>query len=557
MNSQAPDITDAFTSPTIDWWALTPQIILLAVALVVLLITSLVRRPIPAAFSTIATVTAGAATFVVGLVLWFDVRFDGARSTLNGAFGVDGFSLFFTVLTSLGVIATALVAHDYVKRHSLAAPELAALLMTSAVGAIVMASANDLIVLFLGLETLSIALYVMIALHVNRNDARESAIKYFVLGAFSSAFFLYGIALIYGATGTTNLVGIADFFEEFSLLDEQLLLAGVALLLVGFAFKIAAVPFHMWAPDVYQGAPSPITGYLASIAKAAGFAALMRVLFVAFSQHSVSWTPALTGLAFATLVVGSVLAIRQTDVKRMLAFSSISHAGFVLVGVQAASADGAGAALFYLFTYSFMTIGSFAVLSLVRAGSEPELEPAGEPAPAMQAGAAPSDEAAPGDSEQAAASPAATTTATLSAVSRHDLSRYAGLASQRRLLALVFTVFLLAQAGVPLTSGFIGKFQVIAAAVGERGYVLAVVAMLTAVISAFAYLRVVLAMYAPAEPSETEPSETAPDPTFAPLTPLSVRSVLIGCVGITIVAGVIPQFLITFSNDAVFSFPFG
>ncbi len=517
------DQPGVFVSPLVDWWALTPQIILLSVTLFVLLAASLSRRAFPATFSTVLAVTSGAAIFIVGLVLWADVQNNGTRTTLNDAFGIDGFSLFFTVLTGLGVIGTALVGHDYVKRHQLAAPELAALLLTSAAGAIVMASANDLIVLFLGLETLSIALYVMIALHLRREDSRESAVKYFVLGAFSSAFFLYGIALVYGATGSTNLSGIGDFLSTYVLLDEHLLLAGIALLLVGLAFKIAAAPFHMWAPDVYQGAPSPITGYLASIVKAAGFAALMRVLFVGFSQHTVSWTPVLTGLTFTTLAIGAVLAIRQNDVKRMLAFSSISHAGFILIGVAAATEQGAGAALFYLFTYSFMTLGSFAVLALMRS-------------PARQL-----------------------------VGSRHDLSNFAGLAHQHPVLALTFTVFLLAQAGVPLTSGFIGKFQVIAAIVNEDGYVLAVVAMLTAVISAFAYLRVVLAMYAHStETDSTNDSTGEPNPdneadsanVLPTQVPLTACLALCGFVGITVVAGVIPQFLISFATDAVSLFSF-
>ncbi len=529
------DQPGVFVSPLVDWWALAPQIILLSVALFVLLATALVRRPVATGFSTVLTMAAGAAIVVVGLILWADVQNNGARTTLNDAFGIDGFSLFFTVLIGLGVFGTALVSHDYVKRHQLVAPELAGLLLISAAGAIVMASANDLIVLFLGLETLSIALYVMIALHLRREDSRESAIKYFVLGALSSAFFLYGIALVYGATGTTNLSEIGAFLNTYVLLDEQLLLAGIALLLVGLAFKIAAAPFHMWAPDVYQGAPSPIAGYLASIVKAAGFAALMRVLFVGFGQHTVSWTPVLIGLTFATLAVGAVLAIRQNDVKRMLAFSSISHAGFALIGVQAASEQGAAAALFYLFTYSFITLGSFAVLALMST-------PVERPAQYQQA-------------------------SSQNAWSRHDLSNFTGLARQHPVLTLTFTVLLLAQAGVPLTSGFIGKFQVIAAAVNEGGYVLAVVAMLTAVVSAFAYLRVVLAMYTTTDEgneagvsetvSETGSTSEADSASVLPTqVPLTACLALFGFVGITLVAGVVPQFLIDFTTDAVSLFSF-
>ena len=217
--------------------------------------------------------------------------------------------------------------------------------------------------MFLGLEALSIAIYVMIAMHSRRSEARESAVKYFVLGAFSSAFLLYGIALTYGATGSTNLVHVREYLDAVVFRDQHMLMAAMGLLLVGLSFKVAAAPFHFWAPDVYQGAPSPVTGWMASIAKAAGFAALLRIFFAAFASHDSDWSPVVAVLAFVTLVVGAVMAILQTDVKRMLAFSSISHAGYVLVAVQSASNDGTAAALFYLFTYTLMVLGTFAAVS--------------------------------------------------------------------------------------------------------------------------------------------------------------------------------------------------
>lgn len=526
---------ETFASPSVDWWVLVPQIILVGAALGLLLVASLAPRALPAWASTVVTIATGAATAITAAIQWTDWG-SAPRSTLAGAFVSDGFSLLITVLVGAGVVMTALVAHSALDRYGMAPPEFAALLLASAAGAVVMAGANDLIVLFLGLESLSIALYVLIALAGRRASSRESAMKYFVLGAFSSAFFLYGIALVYGATGGTNLSRISEFLFGTVREDDYLLLAGVALLLVGLGFKIAAVPFHFWAPDVYEGAPSPVTGYLASIAKAAGFAAMLRVLYVAVLQQGIAWSPIIVAQAFASLSVGAVMAICQSDVKRMLAFSSISHAGFVLVGLAAVDpdivdrlwadfggsvgvaadlGDGVSSAVFYLVAYSFMALGSFAVLSAVVGSS--------------------------GDPDDG--------------TSRHDLSRYGGLARRRPVLALAFAVLLLAQAGVPLTAGFVAKFEVIRAAVGEGIYVLAAVAMVTAVVSAFAYLRVVLTMYAPeaaATSGDDAPTARISRPRWGDL-PLTTVLAIALAVAVTLIVGVLPQTLLEWSADAALS----
>lgn len=538
-----------FEAPAVDWWLLTPQIILVGAALGLLLVASLAPRALPDWASTATSIATGGAVAIVAAAQWSDWG-SASRSTLSDAFVSDGFSLLLTVLVGAGVVMTALVAHSALDRYGMAPPEFAALLLASAAGAVVMAGANDLIVLFLGLESLSIALYVLIALAGRRAPARESAMKYFVLGAFSSAFFLYGIALVYGSTGSTNLSGMGGFLfgsnrydsDYLNLETDYLLLVGIALLLVGLGFKVAAVPFHFWAPDVYEGAPSPVTGYLASIAKAAGFAALARVLYVAVAEQSTAWAPILIGLAFATLAVGAVMAICQNDVKRMLAYSSISHAGFVLVGLSsvvgsgeraqwlvrvagevsrvvtygsAGGGDAVSSAVFYLVAYSFMALGSFAVLSVVGA----ELR-------------SPESDA-----------------------STHALSRYGGLARRRPVLALAFTVLLLAQAGVPFTSGFWAKVEVIRASIGAEGYVLAAVAMVTAVVSAFAYLRVVLAMYAPedsADGDDSAPAARAGRPRWGGLPLTSVLAIGLA-VAATVVVGVLPQTLLEWSRDAVLS----
>jgi len=292
-------------------------------------------------------------------------------------------------------------------------------MLCSATGMMLMASANDLITIFLSLEILSIALYVLAAFDRRRLASQEAGLKYFLLGSFSSAVFLYGVALVYGATGTTNLTGIAQFLAKVVLLHNGVLLVGFALLLVGLGFKVAAAPFHMWTPDVYQGAPTPVTAFMAAATKAAAFAALLRIFVGAFQLYGSDWRPAIFGLAVLSLLVGTIAALVQTDVKRMLAYSSISHAGYVLIGVQAATAKGTSAALFYVCTYAVMTIGAFAIVMLVaRRGDD-----------------------------------------------RHALDDYRGLASARPVLAGLLTLFLLAQAGVPLTGGFVAKLSVLSAAI--------------------------------------------------------------------------------------------
>jgi NADH-quinone oxidoreductase subunit N len=321
-----------------------------------------------------------------------------------------------------------------------------------------------------------------------------------VLGGFASAFFLYGVALIYGGTQSTNISEIVQSLQSSVLIDGQdtLVLAGIALLMVGLGFKVAAVPFHVWTPDVYQGAPTAVTAFMASVGKAAAFAAMLRVLVIALPFHRDDWGPAVWVLAMLSLVVGSVLAVAQGDVKRMLAYSSINHAGFILVGVEAASRRGTQGALFYLLAYGVMVLGTFGVVTLV---------------------------SRTGDGAT-------------------NLRSFRGLASQRPLLAFVFTVFLLAQAGVPLTSGFVAKFGVIAAAVEAKDYALAVVAMLAAVIAAFLYLRIIVSMYL-ADPQVGD--EKRPPVRV----PVSAGLALALALAFTLVVGFLPGFVLDFARDAI------
>jgi NADH-quinone oxidoreductase subunit N len=449
---------DPIVGPTVDWSGLLPVLFLSGGAVLLLMVRSIVKT-VPAGVDAAFTAGIGIVTFISVVPLWNRVQDDGAFNAFGDQVGVDGFVLFVTATIAAAVAMSALLLDDYLRREGIDGPEMYVLMMLSAAGGVTMAGANDLILLFIGLETLSIAAYVMAAMHVRRVESTEAGLKYFVLGAFSSAFLLYGIALVYGATGTTHLGEIREFFTTTIVFDDAMLLAGLALLLVGLGFKVAAVPFHSWTPDVYQGAPTPVVAYMASGVKAAGFAALLRVFVVTFDVRADDWQPAVYWLAIATLVVGSILAIVQRDAKRMLAYSSISHAGFILVAVQAASAEGTAAALFYLGSYTFLVVGSFGVLTLVSGRGD----------------------------------------------IRTSLDDLDGLAARRPLLALAFTIFLLAQAGVPLTSGFVAKFEVIGAAVEARSYWLAVVAMVTAVVSAFLYLRIMLSMYLGTAADDSEP----------------------------------------------------
>jgi len=481
----------------VAWSAVAPILVLVGGALLMLSADSLsTRPPLKGIYALFTTVTAGAA-IVAAVPLWQRVQ-DAARgpfSTLGEAVGVDGFSVFATVTICAAVILGALLMDDWLRREGMEGSEPYVLMLLSASGGVMMASANDLIVMFLGLEILSIAVYVLAAMHLRKVTSQEAGVKYFVLGAFSSAFFLYGIALTYGGTGSTNLVEISSFLSTTVLADAGLVLAGLALLLVGFAFKVSAVPFHFWTPDVYQGAPSPSVAWMASGVKMAGFAGLLRVFYLAFGTYSGDWQPIVYVVAAITMVVGSVLAVVQTDVKRMLAYSSINHAGFVLVAVQAASERGIEAALFYLAAYTFMVAGSFGVITVVSRKGD----------------------------------------------IGNSLDDYRGLSRDRPVLALAFALFLFAQAGVPLTSGFFAKFYVITAAIDAGSTWLAVIAMLTAVIAAFLYLRIIVSMYMSAE--------DAGEPRTIPV-PFAAGLALVACLAVTIGAGLFPGTLSSVAKDA-------
>ena len=505
--AQTTPVTDdlgPLALPDVAYSDIGPMIVLTVGAMALLTIASLVRTKPGRGFYALFTVSTAAVALASSAWLWHGLDETGSkpRFAFANMIAVDGFAVFFFVVISIAIVLAALLADGYLRREQLDGPEFYVLSLLSGAGGMLMAAANDLIVIFLGLETLSIALFVLAGFHRRRAESGEAAMKYFVLSAFSSAFLLDGIALTYGSTGTTNLAGIAQFLAGNVAVTSGILLAGLAFLLVGFGFKVAAVPFHTWTPDVYQGSPTPVTAFMAGASKAAGFAALLRVFFSTFSVLRPDWKPLIWGLAVASLLVGSILAVVQSDVKRMLAYSSISHAGYILVGLQAANDRGLAGSLFYLLAYTFLVMGSFAVATLVGRRGD----------------------------------------------AQHDLDNYKGLARRRPAIALGFTVLLMAQAGVPFTSGFLAKFYVIAAAVDSRSYAIALIAMLAAVVAAFFYLRIILAMY-----SAVDGEDASATPARLPV-PFGAGLVVAAAVAFTLVAGIVPQPFFDFARDATLLF---
>jgi NADH-quinone oxidoreductase subunit N len=451
-------------TPALNLAPILPELVLAGVGMVILLVDA--ARP-----TRDQRLLAGAAMLGILGAGGFVIRQWGVPAAdeltvLGGMVAVDRYALFFRlVLLASAALAVLLSAH-YLARTGEGRGEYYALLLFATSGMTLLAAAADLIVVFLALEILSLSLYVMAGFSWHRITSQEASMKYFLLGAFSSAFFLYGIAMAYGATGTTSIGGIARALEG-GLGGLALPLVAAALLAVGFGFKVAAVPFHMWTPDVYQGAPTPVTGFMAAGTKVAGFAALIRVAEVALGPVRWELRVALVALSAVTMVVGSVLAIAQDDVKRLLAYSSIAHAGFVLVAVAAGNQSGISGAMFYLAAYAAMILGAFGVVILVsRTGEE-----------------------------------------------RTSLRSYRGLGRRNPLLGACLTLFLLSLAGIPPTAGFMAKFLVFGAAVEAGLEGLVIVAVLASVAAAFFYLRVIVLTYME-EPEDEIAVRAAPAPSF-------------------------------------------
>ena len=451
-------MTDAITLPVVNLRVIAPAVVLAVTGFVLMLLDLLPPRGRREhmAFVGLAGVVVA---LIVSILLW------GSDITgFQGMAVLDNLSLFATLVIGYATGLMLLESIDYLKRRGMESGEFYILVLFSAAGMVIMAGANDLIVVFLGLETMSLALYVLAGFFRTRIEAGEASMKYFLLGAFASGFFLYGIALIYGATGSTNLHKIGAAVTAGASRDP-LLLIGFGLLLVGFGFKISAVPFHMWTADVYEGAPTSVTAFIATGSKAAAFAALLRLLLESLRPLQGEWVWLFWVLAVLSMTLGNVVAIAQQNLKRMLAYSSIAHVGYMLIGIVAGGGLGGGSVLFYLLVYTFTTAGAFGVILLLERGGE-------------------------------------------EAVGIDDT---AGLATRHPLAALALALFLLSLVGIPPTAGFVGKFYLFGAAVRSGYYWLAVIGVLNSAVAAYYYLRVIVSMYM----RDPEGTPTTVVPSFA------------------------------------------
>jgi NADH-quinone oxidoreductase subunit N len=532
-----------FTAPTVDYAAVSPMLIVFGAALLAVLVEAFAPRG--ARFGLQVGIALTAVLAGLAAVVWLAVEHTQVRTAglataggeVAGAVVVDGVALFLQgtilVLSVLAILTMAersvestgaftaqasavpgSPAEEQALRAGLVQSEVFPLLLFSIGGMLLFPASQDLLTMFVALEVLSLPLYLMSGLARRRRLlSQEAALKYFLLGAFSSAFFLFGTAMLYGFSGSVRLTDIAlaiggDSTRPAVINREGLLLLGIAMVLIGLLFKVGAAPFHSWTPDVYQGAPTPVTGFMAACTKVAAFGGLLRIMYVALPSARWDWQPVLWGVAILTMVVGSVIAIVQTDVKRMLAYSSIAHAGFLLTGVIAMDKEGVRGILFYLLAYGFATIGAFAVVTLVRdAGTDGGL--GGEAT---------------------------------------HLAQWAGLGRRHPWIAGTFTLFLLAFAGIPLTSGFMGKYAVFSAAVSGGAWVLALIGVLASAVAAFFYIRVIVLMYF-SEPTGTSPVAVVALPGIATTFAVVVAAL------VTVLLGVVPTQVLDLAGKAAVFLP--
>jgi NADH-quinone oxidoreductase subunit N len=509
------------SAPSIEYSQLAPILVVFGAALAGVLVEAFAPRAARRGLHLVLTLGGLGAAFVLDILIAatsnaFDQGSVGHVAAM-GAVAVDRPTLFIQgtilVLALVSVLVIADTSHGLSPFVAQAAAtpgsseeregqlrgvehtEIFPLVLFAVGGMLLFPAANDLLTMFIALETLSLPLYLLCGLARRRRLlSQEAAMKYFLLGAFSSAFFLFGIALIYGFTGSVRLSAIATATSQ-NTANETLLLAGMALLGLGLLFKIGAVPFQGWKPDVYQGAPTPITALMASCTLVSAFGALLRVFYVAFGGMTWDWRPVMWAIAILTMVVGAVIAITQTDVKRLLAYSSITHAGYILVGVIAATTLGLSSSLFYLVTYGFSTVGAFALITLVR-------DPGGEAS---------------------------------------HLSRWAGLGKKSPLVAGTFAFFLIAFAGIPLTSGFTGKFAVFQAAEAGGATPLVIIGVLSSAIAAFYYVRIIVLMFF---------SDPVPDgPALVVPSALTGTAVAIGA-AVTLFLGIVPGPILSLASHA-------
>ncbi len=476
------------TISLLDVRAIVPELTLICAGLILILLDLIVKK------KEVVALVGIAGTLVALYGTYKLYAFSDPQLAFSDMFILDGYANFFKVIFYLNVILTFCISLKYLKIEKASFGESYSLLLFATTGMMIMASAADLITLYLGLELMALSTYILAGLMRKQPRSNEAALKYFFLGAFSSAFLLYGISLTYGMTGTTNLRGIAEAIQATNLAASPIMYLGLTFIIVAFGFKIAIVPFHMWAPDVYEGAPTSVTAFMSVGPKAAGFAVMGRVLFDAFGSMHVQWTAILIPLAIITMATGSIIALSQTNIKRMLAYSSIAHAGYMLLGIVSATPEGLTSTVNYLMIYTFMNIGAFAIVIMLRSEG----------------------------------------------VQGEDLEDYMGLAKQHPLAAALMLVFMFSLAGIPPTAGFIGKFYVFMELINSGHTPLALIAIVFSAISAFFYLRIVMYMYM-REPKDKIVLSSSPSLSVA----LAITSAMV------LILGVFPSFLLHFVRYSI------
>lgn len=467
--------------PNVNFSLLTPSLIVAATALLTMVMVPFLRREGQGIIAHISWIGLAVALVATSRLI------GSSQSTFGDMFLSDDFSHFFNGIFLLTGMLTIFMSMHYLREKEINYGEFYPLILFATYGMMVMGSSANLVIIFLGLEIMSISLYVLAGFARRELKSTEAAIKYFLLGAFASGFTVFGIAFVYGAGGTFDMLAIVEKFHQGDLSNTYLLIGG-ALIIVGLGFKVAAVPFHMWAADVYEGAPSPITGFMSAGPKAAGFAALIRVFSVGFSGMHADLEVLFWILAVATMTVGNIMALRQENIKRMLAFSSIAHAGYILIALVVGTSEASSAAGLYLLCYAVTNLGAFMVITLVDGSS--------------------------GGSD------------------RTMIDSYAGLGRTNPLIAVCLTLFLISLAGFPPTAGFIGKFILFKAAVLEGYYFIVVIAVLNSLVSVYYYLRVVVKMFM---------AEPAPEATGVPYMPPLLFTALVFAVLTVFLLGIYPQ----------------
>ena len=471
-------------------WIL-PEVLLTGWALLLLIIGAFGKGPLASRVSGIISLIGSLST----LACVFCLK-DANLDVFNKLYTIDAYGTFFKAIFLIILTLVTFISLRYTKREKICSGEYYALLMFGVLGMMVMVSSHSFITIFIGLEVMSISIYILCALLRSNLKSVESSLKYFLLGAFATSFLLYGMALIYGSTGIIDVVELKQYLLMRQPFAHQMFIIGLGLLIVGFGFKIASVPFHMWTPDVYEGAPTPITAYMATGVKAAAFGALVRVFYTALLPFGpLGWTNIIWIIAVLTMTVGNITALVQRDIKRMLAYSSIAHAGYILVAFITGDRELISSVLFYLLVYTFMNIGAFtAVIALGRKGEE-----------------------------------------------NTDIDSYAGLGTRHPFIALCMSIFLLSLAGIPPLAGFAGKFYVFSAAIKAQYYWLAIIGVLNSVVAVYYYLRVMMYMYFKDPLRELGSIDIAPQYSITMLI----------CVWALIHMGVFPRMFLMLAEQAV------